>query len=114
MAAQRPGNDGEGEAPLPAEPGDPISAEALDEGAAAAIAAAVQPAKDRLVADAGLIEALVRIDEIEVATRAIDEQRADLLEYAIDLTEAVAEAVRSRDGDLLEDPADPDAGELGR
>lgn len=113
MAAQRPGSEGEGESPVPVEPGAPIDAKALDEGAAAAIAAAVQPAKDRLVADASLIEALVRIDEIEVATRAIDEQRADLLEYAIDLTEAVAEAVRSRDGDLIDDPAGPDAGELG-
>jgi len=84
-----------------------------DEGAAA-IAAAAAAGRSRLVADANLIGALVRIDEIEVAARAIDEQRADLIEYAIDLTEAVAGAVRVRDGDGGAEPAPEDAGELGR
>lgn len=84
-----------------------------DEGAAA-IAAATTAGRSRLVADANLIGALVRIDEVEVATRAIDEQRADLIEYAIDLTEAVAEAVRVRDSDVGGEPAPQDAGELGR
>lgn len=58
---------------------------------------AAAPARNRLLADATLIEALVRIDEVEVAARAIEEQRADLVTFAIDLREAVAEAVRNRD-----------------
>jgi len=58
---------------------------------------AAAAARNRLLADASLIEALVRIDEVEVAARAIEEQRADLVTFAIDLREAVAEAVRNRD-----------------
>lgn len=93
--------------------GTQVPPDGEDEGAAA-IEAAAAAGRSRLVADANLIGALVRIDEIEVATRAIDDQRADLLEYAIDLTEAVAEAVRVRDGVATPvEPADADEGELG-
>lgn len=93
--------------------GTQVPPEGGDEGTAA-IADAAAAGRSRLVADANLIGALVRIDEVEVAARAIDEQRADLLEYAIDLTESVAEAVRVRDGDTAGQPAAQDAGELGR
>jgi hypothetical protein len=96
--------------------GTQTPADGKDEGAAA-IAAAAAAGRSRLVADANLIGALVRIDEIEVAARAIDDQRADLLEYAIDLTEAVAEAVRVRDGALPDggpgEALELDGGELG-
>ena len=61
---------------------------------AARIARAAAAGRNRLAADANLIGALVRIDELEVATRALEEQRSDLVEYAIDLREAVADAVR--------------------
>lgn len=81
------------------EPGSPEPDEKTEQRAegAARIAAAAAAGRDRLLADATLIDALVRIDEIEVATRAIAEQRADLVEYAIDLREAVADAVGARD-----------------
>lgn len=92
--------------------GTQVPTDGEDEGTAA-IAAAAADGRNRLVADADLIGALVRIDEIEVAARAIDDQRADLLEYAIDLTEAVAEAVRFRDGVAPDEPADLGEGELG-
>lgn len=64
---------------------------------AARVSIASAAGRNRLLADAKLIEALVRIDEIEVAVRAIEQQRADLAEYAIDLREAFEEAVRERD-----------------
>lgn len=66
---------------------------------AARIARAAAAGRNRLAADANLIGALVRIDELEVATRAIEEQRSDLVEFAIDLREAVADAVRHAEGD---------------
>ncbi|HWH32747.1 MAG TPA: hypothetical protein VNU01_08750 [Egibacteraceae bacterium] len=75
---------------------EPDDGDARAEGAAR-IARAAAAGRNRLLSDANLIDALVRIDEIEVATRAIAEQRADLVEYAIDLREAVAEAVQTRD-----------------
>ena len=77
------------------EPGE--KGEQRAEGAAR-IARAAAAGRNRLAADANLIGALVRIDEIEVATRALEEQRSDLAEYAIDLREALADAVRHAEG----------------
>lgn len=67
-------------------------------GEAGRILRAAEASRSRLLADATLIDALVRLEEVDVAARAIEEQRADLVEYAIDLSEAVADAVRRRDG----------------
>lgn len=71
------------------------------------IARAAALGRNRLAADANLIGALVRIDELEVATRAIEEQRSGLVDYAIDLRDAVAEAVRTA-GEVA--PPDPSGG----
>lgn len=116
------GGEGEGEAgeappaaalPGKAPPDRPDAGEDSDpDDGTGVLSRAVDAARSRLLADATLIEALVRIDEVEVATRAVSEQRSGLVELAIDLREAVAEALRERDG--AADAARPDPlGELG-
>lgn len=75
----------------------------VDGAVAREILRAADAGRDKLTADAALIDALVRLDEFDVAARAIEEQRADLVEYAIDLREAVADAVERRDPSQSED-----------
>jgi hypothetical protein len=76
---------------------EPGAQEGLERGAEA-IARASDAGRRRLAADAQLIEALVRVDELGAAARMVEEQREGLADLAIDLREALAEAVRERDG----------------